>query len=396
MRLTTVLCLCAAAVLVTGCKTKYYYVDSGVPLGHDCPNGNECYGDSFCFEGMCTTTCQSNADCWEGTECRPLGTAAVMTCVTVRYRTGPVMVGTSCGVDPTACDGVDPECDPKHGCDQTCSSDDECSPAYRCSSEFNTCLRQLFCYARQTDDVDAVCTQECTDDRDCPPKLYCETVASDTDPNRKICLRRQFCAPCARDEECDLVGGVCGTDNLGFGFCTAPCTPAVDSSDPNYYTCVQPFSECKDNGDGRTLCHHRYGACVGDGSLCSPCRSRADCDWASGAVCYRSSWGQERFCTTVCDTTCPAGYACFEFNNNCTSDLRCRAPGGKCQGNDPCTYDWDCSGSTPTCDLTVHKCVGTCTPPNPNQCMVDYDDTCPGFNPKYPTCYPDLAGPPCP
>ena len=136
------------------------------------------------------------------------------------------------------------------------------------------------------------------------------------------------------------------------------------------YNCPQPFSECKDSGDGRSLCYHRYGTCKGDASLCSPCRSRADCDQASGALCYRNYYTGERFCTTTCTTTCPdSSYVCFTFSNTCTDDSACYATGGTC----------DTAGT------------GTCTPVNPPQCLKDFDPTSTS-NPRYPTCWPDQAG----
>ncbi|MBI5482098.1 MAG: hypothetical protein HY906_24800 [Deltaproteobacteria bacterium] len=411
MRPSSALCLCTAAVLLTGCKTKYYYVDSGVPIGHACPTGDECYGGSFCVEGKCTIKCQTNAECWSGTECRPYGETNDLTCVTVRYIKGAALGGTPCGVDPTACNVVDPQCDPQYHCGQSCASDDECSPSYRCSPDFNQCVRQLFCYGRQTDDPDSFCTQECTDDRDCPAKLYCESVATEADRNRKICVPRKFCAPCVFDSDCDVMGGVCVGDQWGVKFCTTPCTPPVEPparidcdpgkdvdsdidcraavdgrdyvcraspeggwwmcKDPNLYNCPQPYSECKDAGDGRNLCYHRYGACKGDGSLCSPCRSRKDCDEASGALCYRNQYTQERFCTSTCTGagTCPdASYVCFEFNSECTKDASCYAPDGKCDTN-----------------------TGTCTPENPPQCLKDFDPQNMS-NASYPTCYPSQAG----
>ena len=416
MRLTIILSLCLAVVALTGCKTKYYYVDAGVPLGHPCPTGDECYAGSFCIEGKCTINCQNNADCagFEGTECRPLGDAAVLTCVTVRYIKSDVATsGTACSVDPNAC-AADPQCDPQTNCKQTCASDDECSPSYHCNPDFNTCVRTLFCYSRQKDDPDSFCTQECSDDRDCPAKLYCETVGTTANPDRKICVPRKFCAPCEFDSDCDLLGGVCTRDQNGFKFCTTECTPPVAlpeevacnpnrdvdpnvdcrgvgdggrnyvcsltpqagvtvCRDPNLSNCPQPFSECKASDDGRNLCYHRHGTCKGDGSLCSPCRSRKDCDEASGALCYRNSYTQERFCTTTCTSTCPdSSYVCYTFGNTCTTDSSCFAPNGKC----------DTVGT------------GTCVPTNPSQCLknLDVGGTATQSNPRYPTCYPDQAG----
>jgi hypothetical protein len=372
MRIVTLLGLSVAAVVVLGCKTtNYVYVDAAVPTGHDCPLGDECYGGTFCFEGTCTVTCTSNAECWSGTECRPYNDAGEMACVTVRYQTGPVMVGTSCGVDPNACAAVDPECDPQYACQASCTDDSTCSPGYHCSPEFNTCLKKLLCYARVQDDPDGYCTQECTDDRDCPSSLYCEYVASDTNPDRKLCVRRTFCSPCLADKDCNLTGGVCATDAQGNKFCTTPCVPTTDPGDPNFFTCPQPYSECKDNGAGRFLCYHRAGSCVGDGSVCSPCRSRKDCDVASGAICYRNQYTQERFCTSTCTGagTCPdSSYVCFSFSNDCEKDAHCYAPGGKCNLD-----------------------TGTCDPENPPQCLKDFDPQN-TTNPRYPTCYPDIAG----
>ncbi|HEY3351985.1 MAG TPA: hypothetical protein VGQ83_01930 [Polyangia bacterium] len=324
-----------AAVLLGGCNTTHtVYVDAGVPLGKACPNGDECYNGAVCAEGECTLPCTAPGDCQAGYACRPLAERQnELTCVKVTYA-ATTTVGKNCAIDDTVCGEGE------------------------------------YCYKRIAADPDAYCSRDCTDDRDCPATTYCQFVVADeggTDDGcgrmeKKVCVKKNtFCAPCLFDSDCDLPGGgLCVADDHGGKFCTTTCIPhSTNPWDPNRSTCPQPHSDCVDR-DGVNVCMHRYGSCVGDGSLCAPCRTRHDC--AGTALCYGNTYSKEKFCTAVCgaDSPCPTtqSFTCLTFTDStlpaaCASQCLNYSPG----------FDPADSNTYPT-------------------------------NPKYPTCWPDAAGVP--
>ncbi len=57
-------------------------------------------------------------------------------------------------------------------------------------------------------------------------------------------------------------------------------------------------------GNAATYCLHKFGACVGTGQVCDPCRSEADC--ANGTHCITNIATGERMCTKACtmDSQC--------------------------------------------------------------------------------------------
>ena len=163
----------------------------------------------------------------------------------------------------------------------------------------------FFCYGTSPSDGSAFCTQfDCTSDSDCKGGYWCATV--NAAPNavdakrsvgetRKVCVPRDYCSPCATDVDCPSVGGAAGhcvNDSAGNLYCATEC-----QKDNN---CVAQAA-CTDVGIGVKVCAPRAGACVGDGSICSPCRSDADCP---AGVCARSGYSTETFCTVKSETPC--------------------------------------------------------------------------------------------
>jgi hypothetical protein len=273
-----------AGLLASGCKTQQtYYVDAGVPVGLACPVGDECYNGAICAEGECTVPCTGAGQCAAGYDCRPFENG--FACLKVRYAADTV-IGKSCAIDATVCGGGQ------------CQNDGP-------------------------DDPDAYCTGPCTDDRDCPASTYCGVLRATADTGTdngcgvyvsQMCVKKGFCSPCVFDSDCP--DGVCAVDSKGQKFCTKPCTPPTWTYDPNLFTCPQPYAECKDRGDGVTVCMHRYGSCVGDGAICSPCRSRADCQ--ANALCGGNDYTKEKYCEQACSASnpCPTTqtFVCLSYD----------------------------------------------------------------------------------
>jgi hypothetical protein len=215
------------------------------------------------------------------------------------------------------------------------------------------------CYGQSTTDASAFCTFfACTSDANCTQGWWCATV--NEAPNvttdrpspgvtRNVCLPRTYCAPCRSDRDCapshtaNSVPAHCVADSQGNNFCAPVCATSANCTLDA--TCVGQWSMCTpgagakcstdddcppaggvyqhcDNhkctpecasdaacAGGQTCqpvktCGPRAGACVGDGSFCSPCRSDADC--SAGYCIDAGPYSTERFCTTkspalVCD-----------------------------------------------------------------------------------------------
>ncbi len=160
------------------------------------------------------------------------------------------------------------------------------------------------CLASSPLDANAYCTYlSCKSDTDCGDGFYCGRVnatpsaTSSAPPDGQTlvaCLPRGYCAPCASDIDCAPTNGapqhcVAGTD--GATFCVPECHANTD--------CALDAT-CTSHGN-YSACTPRAGVCKGDGSLCSPCRSDADCSNGFCVLAYNST---EHFCTTPSGITC--------------------------------------------------------------------------------------------
>jgi hypothetical protein len=87
------------------------------------------------------------------------------------------------------------------------------------------------------------------------------------------------------------------------------------------------------------LCVPRAGTCVGDGALCSPCRSDADCP---AGVCARATSSTEHFCTVASSVPCTSG-----------SSISSQCPATD-EANVPVACTLSAQG-----DLPASQCVGT-------------------------------------
>jgi hypothetical protein len=180
-----------------------------------------------------------------------------------------------------------------------------CSPLGGLAKNPDCDVAQGFvCNGSSPTDGAAFCTRYgCASDADCGHGFYCgrvnqvpsvESDATTTGATIAACLPRGYCAPCASDVDCGPATGqpqscVAGTD--GVTFCAPHC--ATDASCHLDATCTSL--------GGFDACLPRAGVCKGDGSLCAPCRSDADC---TNGVCARADFSDERFCTAKSGVPC--------------------------------------------------------------------------------------------
>ena len=258
-----------------------------------CAAGNKCIPNAA-GETKCRLTCTEHygaAGCNSGQYCELSAPTPYCVDITKKVTPKPGQWGGSC--NPTL--GEDNE-----GCDG--------AQGFKCFAEL------------PTDANSALCTTfGCKADSECPGQYYCATV--NTAPNattadrsfgetRTACLPRVQCAPCTTNADCK--GGRCVADGSGVKSCMRTCDR--DSA-------CEKDAYCSEGDTDVPVCYPYAGVCKGDGTLCSPCRSDADCK-AGGGVCYDALPNStERFCTQKVEncsaTTCPktesgAKVACFK------------------------------------------------------------------------------------
>jgi hypothetical protein len=125
---------------------------------------------------------------------------------------------------------------------------------------------------------------------------------------RTVCLRRNYCSPCTADFDCPTIDGKasrCVDDSAGGKFCATQC---VNTTNCNL------DAQCSTYDDGTKLCIPRAGVCKGDGSLCSPCRSDADCP---NGFCIKSFYSPETFCSVKSKTACVASGTASLVKGDC-------------------------------------------------------------------------------
>jgi len=258
-----------------------------------CAAGNKCIN----FEGatkcqrLCTSNAEAASSCPFNYTCTQVDGVATPICVqtTAKLDDGKPLVKKPTGqwgADCRAALGVEnPDCDGEQG---------------------------FFCQGLGPSDGDAYCTRyNCTADRDCGAGFYCGKV--NTTPNvakqkrttfgetEAVCLRRAYCAPCKVDLDCPAKKGTsfrCVPDAKGQGFCAPECGKTANCNNE---------SECKDPGIGTNICFPLAGSCVGDGSLCSPCRNDGDC--GADGVCIKGQYTTEKTCAKKAPGDCKGGEA---------------------------------------------------------------------------------------
>ena len=168
----------------------------------------------------------------------------------------------------------------------------------------------FYCYGRSPADADAYCTRyDCETDRDCGAGFWCgqvnrtPNVAKETRTTfgvvQKVCLRRTFCSTCTVDLDCPSIRGTpqhCIQDASG----ARVCAPECDSNQG-----CPTEARCADVNVGAKVCYPRATVCVGDGSLCSPCRSDVDC--GEDGICVEGIYSSEMTCAKKASSPCGTG-----------------------------------------------------------------------------------------
>lgn len=186
---------------------------------------------------------------------------------------------------------------PAKGFGEHCESHTDCAPW------------GLMCFRWGAEDPDPICSWKCEDPYDCPEYFVCDYKYGFAQPVT-ICKQAEYCSPCEADIQCSLSGMKCIRDKKGGKFCSYPCKPGILSC----------------NGGSRCIwveeeqgfyCMPYWGACVGNGSVCAPCKVEEDCS-KSGTHCVESYYSHERFCTLECTGSkdCPHGFDCFDVGGN--------------------------------------------------------------------------------
>ena len=156
-------------------------------------------------------------------------------------------------------------------------------------------------------DAHAYCTGGCSKDGDCPVDMRC---GADYDGVTK-CLKRQFCDPCWMNDNCTGENDACVPTSDGSDhYCTKSCGSGYDCGgvQGHFLNCSTTSDSL---GNSSMFCLHKFGACVGSGQICDPCRANADC--GNGTHCVSNLATGERMCTKACtmDAECasdkPAG-----------------------------------------------------------------------------------------
>lgn len=271
------------AVAAPACSNN----ESSACVDAKCLPGNKCLPLDGVVE--CRKTCSSNVDptqsCPFGYTCVDTGAAEVPFCVkdNVELTKTAHLWGAPC--TPTG--GLEnAECDLSQG---------------------------FYCHGRSPTDGDAYCTRfGCATDRDCGAGFYCgdanvapnvENAERSVGETQRVCLRRDYCAPCAADLDCPPLGGVtqhCLFDDKGAGFCSPECNTSKNCN--KEARCVEMIGLTDPEGNNIKACYPLAGACVGDGSLCSPCRSDKDC--GEDGACVKGDYTTERSCAKLSQIDC--------------------------------------------------------------------------------------------
>ncbi len=386
-----------------------------VAAGEDCEEDEDCESQ-LCEGGVCSTTCTEQTDCPETLYCD---------------ETAGVCVLDDCDATTGLCQRpCEDQTDCAEGtyCTTTATGDRVCkvipdAPAagttgYPCA--LNDCASGYTCIGlgENIGDPDAYCSETCTADADCPPDMLCREDADGS----HYCVRRGLCESCSFDAQCGFENEKCVSADPSVApdtaYCSTACDPDSNHSCPLDTTCMEAFF-CEDSGTwvedcdqctgtcgalgaATYQCFHDYGACSGDGELCSPCLHSGQCDTG---LCLTGFSSNNRTCSEPCDShnQCPDNYFCVQVTgqaNQCVPRTgSCTEPSG---GKDYCDYCNDAGQTDP-----ISACMrGWCLPLGGiphclNDCGAGLPDcpaytTCTTIN-EYQTsfdvCVPDDATP---
>jgi hypothetical protein len=308
----------APAALVAGC-TKATVIGTPCMADGDCNvAGQVCAPGLGGGASICTRKCTGQTGpegCPVGYDCFPTDPAKGSTCNRVRYEfdatTGaPLLFGRDCALDYLAC-------------------------ANAGSANANPVCRKIFDFSGDPPtpveiDPNAYCTGACETDADCPLDFLCDV---DVDGAR-LCLRRDQCAPCTVDANCPTSNPLCVPTRDGTArYCTKSCAFRSDCGgvQNTALTCAETTNAA---GTPLLACLHRFGACKGEGNMCDPCRTDADCE-KTQSTCITNSATGERFCSKRCtsDAACSgaAGTVATACDNTDFYDPNLN-PGGRSLG----------------------------------------------------------------
>lgn len=263
--------------------------------GAACTKDDECES-KLCVAEVCSKLCKRQLDCPtvenKPYECGEVPTLKKVACYPRRYPTGKGGLGYDCTLDQT------------------------CGVGYKCMGQPGTTERY--------------CSRECSEDWDCPPRLRCSKTRTGKDPaeTKGWCRRRDFCHPCAIDDQCGP-DNLCITDINKNRYCGKSCSGGG--------TCPS-YAKCEDAGNGKQQCKHKAGYCyknlASESDLCEPCfvhgwvgTPTADFAIAEDGICKKegfcyllSTYSMEAGCLMPCGSgdTCPTSaknYACADLKS---------------------------------------------------------------------------------
>jgi hypothetical protein len=320
----TFLCvgLVAALIASTACSSTEV-----MPTCDDakCAPGNQCL--ALDGEVKCRKVCSSNTDpatsCPYGYACVDTLTGAPPFCVEVQAK------------NP---DGTKLE-------QRSGQWGQQCQPNLGLENPACDTDQGFYCYAQSPTDANAYCTRwDCTSDAECGPGFWCGTV--NVTPNvatakrstigevQHVCLKRGYCSTCTSDLDCLPVDNRpqhCIQDANGASFCTPECE--ANANCPNEARCADA-GVVDEEGNPKKVCYPRATVCVGDGSLCSPCRADSDC--GEDGICIKGEYTTERACAKkapsgACDS-CPRTIDNPQRQIGCAKTSSDLLPAGYCVG----------------------------------------------------------------
>ncbi len=170
----------------------------------------------------------------------------------------------------------------------------------------------LKCFKFNSEDVFPFCSSSCETNWDCPDFYPCDYKYSPAqDEPVKVCMQARYCTDCQVDAQCMLAGMECIPDKHGGSFCSHRCEPGVLSCLGDSH-CA--FNEEMDDW----YCMPFWGACLGDGTQCAPCKVEGDCPGKNMYCMEAFAFTKEKFCVSDCTPDgddCTEGTHCFEIQD---------------------------------------------------------------------------------
>ncbi len=315
---TAYLIAASAALVASGCVCEDYYCDEsgcyfcdGIgcravdpPARPDCDGDFECGSSTMCTNLGCTSMCETDGDCPQGTHCDQ-GLCVNPTEGRPTPRPGMCTRNSECDPDgdgDAAC--VDGKCQRRmesRGCEENdeCESGQVCR-AGECVDEEDACQFNYECGEGKVC-ADGACTTECDAARPCASGFACtdgvcvEMPATGQCTNNAACGEGKVCIDstcydsCTTDATCGMgrycADGVCRVDNRPQRFCSsdADCRPG-HTCDLEHDICRTPcetHNDCLRFDVQFNVCQERF--CVTTNEATAECLTSPDC--SSGKTC---------------------------------------------------------------------------------------------------------------